>query len=150
MSKLKDGFPIEYRAWKAMRWRCNPKSPTKNRYYDRGIRVCERWDSFANFFEDMGERPSKEHSIDRIDNDKGYEPSNVKWSTRIEQTNNTGRTTRVTYNGQDITLMSIVRATGIHPETARARIKKGWSYERIIAKPLKASIRQRDEYGKFI
>lgn len=147
---LKDEHPVEYRAWKAMRWRCNPKSPTKNRYYDRGIGVCERWDSFANFFEDMGERPSKDYSVDRIDNNEGYEPSNVKWSTRIEQTNNTGRTNKITYDGQDITLMHIVRTIGIHPETVRNRMKKGWSYERIIAKPLNASIRQRSNDGKFI
>lgn len=83
------GIP-EYFVWKTMKQRCSNKN---NRSYPdyggRGITVCDRWkDSFENFFKDMGERPSKRHSIDRMDNDKGYEPSNCKWSTDVEQASN--------------------------------------------------------------
>lgn len=147
---LKNDNPTEYRAWKAMRWRCNPKSPTKNRYFDRGIKVCERWNSFDYFFEDVGPRPDKNYSLDRINNDRGYEPSNVRWATRIEQTNNTGRTNKVIVDGAEVTLMDIVRSTGLHPETVRARIKGSWTYEKIVSTPLKLSDRKRSEYGKFI
>jgi hypothetical protein len=99
---------------------------------------------------DMGKRPSTEYSLDRIDNDSGYSPENCRWATRIEQTNNTGRTNYFIEGGVKIPLMEISRLTGIHPETLRARIKKGWSYEKITAKPMEVSSRRRDIYGQFI
>ena len=72
-----------------MRRRCsNPKSIGFKSYGGRGIRVCERWDTFANFLADMGRKPSARHSIDRIDNDGDYEPDNCKWSTPKEQASN--------------------------------------------------------------
>ena len=78
----------EYSVWCDMKHRCSPSSTGRKRrnYYDRGIRVCERWlNSFEYFLEDMGERPSPQHSIDRIDNDGNYEPSNCRWSTASQQ-----------------------------------------------------------------
>lgn len=81
--------PIYY-TWSAMISRCtNSNHPDYNNYGGRGISVCDRWRySFANFYEDVGDRPSPELSIDRINNDGNYEPGNVKWSTRKEQSNN--------------------------------------------------------------
>lgn len=81
-----------YKTFNGMKERCmNPNNKFYKNYGARGIKVCERWlESFAHFLEDMGERPNG-HTIDRINNDGNYEPSNCKWATKKEQQNNTRR-----------------------------------------------------------
>ena len=80
----------EYRAWDAMIQRCtNPKTKWFHNYGGRGISVCQKWrESFIEFFNDMGLKPTPKHTIDRINNDGNYEPGNCKWATRLEQTHN--------------------------------------------------------------
>ncbi|MDW3922226.1 hypothetical protein QI261_00675 [Staphylococcus saprophyticus] len=75
----------EYRVWKGMRERCNnPKHKQYKDYGGRGIKVCERWNNFSVFLEDMGEKPTKKHQIDRTNNDGNYEPNNCRWVTPSE------------------------------------------------------------------
>jgi hypothetical protein len=82
----------EYSSWEHMRARCrNPKHKHYSYYGGRGIKVCERWDSFINFLADMGSKPTKAHSLDRKDPNGNYEPSNCRWATRKEQALNQRR-----------------------------------------------------------
>lgn len=80
----------EYRTWQRMKDRCgNPGATGFENYGGRGIIVCERWlNSFQNFLDDMGCKPSANHSIDRINNNGNYEPSNCQWATKSEQSRN--------------------------------------------------------------
>jgi hypothetical protein len=90
-----------YAIWNAMRQRCtNPNQPHYERYGGRGITVCPEWlESFEKFYADMGDPPTDDHSIDRIENDRGYEPGNCRWATRVEQQANTRPRRPETFKG---------------------------------------------------
>ena len=124
-----------YRAWILMKERCcTTKDPEKQaNYADRGIEVCERWlESFENFYADMGDPPSEDHSLDRRDNNSGYSPENCRWATRIEQMNNRRVNHVLTFNGQTRTATEWGRSLGILPATILSRIRAGWSIERAL------------------
>lgn len=127
-------FP-EYEVWKGMRARClNKNHICYSNYGGRGISVCERWNSFELFYDDMGPRPSPAHSIDRKDNNGNYEPSNCKWATRREQVLNSRTPHFVDYYGQKISIKDLWRTTGmaVPYQTMVARVNKGWPIHRVL------------------
>ena len=129
------GSKVHY-AWCSMRRRCedegNPKYPI---YGGRGIKVCDQWQSFENFYADMGEPPSPAHSIDRIDVNGNYEPDNCRWATAKEQANNQRPNHKITYNGETHGITEWSRRLGIHHVTLVNRIQRGWPLERAMAGP---------------
>lgn len=97
----------EYRVWKNIRDRCRRGHHKK--YFERGIKICREWDNFAKFLKDMGPRPSKVHSIDRIDNDGPYSPENCRWALPETQANNKRTTIVVNSPFGRITLARLAR-----------------------------------------
>jgi hypothetical protein len=128
--------------WCGIKARCNPiggvPAIVRQNYFERGIRVCERWQySFADFLADMGPRPSGKHSIDRIDNDGDYEPSNCRWATRKEQNNNTRATVYVDYRGERMSLLAAKQRAGcdLPSSIVTDRLRNGWNVEDALNTP---------------
>lgn len=132
-SNLKHGLSNsdEYRIHSLMVQRChNQNCPGFKWYGAKGVRVCAAWrDSFEQFFADMGPRPSKSHSIDRIDNSVGYEPGNCRWATLVEQANNKTTNKRFDFNGETLTLAQAVAKFGGNYSRINGRILRGHSVE---------------------
>lgn len=138
------GRSATHYAWTNMIARCtNPKRPDYRYYGARGIFVCDRWlNSFAAFLADMGERPSAGHSIDRIDNAKGYGPENCRWATKDQQMQNTRGTRLITFGGETMGLNAWARRLGLNKESLRVRLLK-WPIERAFTQPAKADHRRK-------
>lgn len=104
----------EWLAWSALRGRCNnPNNPGYKNYGGRGITVAEAWLTYEQFIADMGPRPSKDHSIDRIDNNAGYSKENCRWATRTEQRNNVRTNRNLTMFDKTQSLAMWARELGI-------------------------------------
>lgn len=125
---------LAYRSWDMMKQRCtNPSDPAYHNYGGRGISVCGRWMDFEPFLEDMGERPSPEHSIDRIDTNGNYEPGNCRWATRKEQNRNRRDNVLLTLGDETLCISEWSDRTGIDACSIRGRIRLGWSVEDALA-----------------
>ena len=130
---------LTYARWKSMMQRCNyPKHIGYARYGGRGIKVCERWHDFAAFLADMGECPSKDMTMERIDNDLGYQPGNCRWATKAEQSRNRSHCVLLTHNGITQNITDWALALGMRPQTLTERLRLGWTPERALTQPLKA------------
>ena len=123
----------EYTIWVDIKKRCfNPKHKFYHHYGGRGLTLCERWLDFANFLSDMGHRPSRKHSIERIKNDVGYEPSNCRWATQKEQCNNKRTNIVIEYLGKKQTATQWEKELGL---PVASRLLWGWSIEEAMTRP---------------
>lgn len=122
----------EYASWKSMMARCHGRHKHFYRYGGRGITVCERWHTFETFLADMGRKPDRTWSIDRIDNDGNYEPSNCRWADAITQNNNNGNVRLIEFNGESLSISQWERRVGA---PVMQRLRKGWSIERALTEP---------------
>lgn len=128
----------EYIIWRDMLGRClNPKNPGFQAYGGRGITIDESWQkSFRYFFADVGHRPSPEHSIERINNDAGYFPGNVRWATRTEQGRNRRSSRYISCFDHRMTLIAWAECTSIPAKTIARRLNRGWTTEQALTTPV--------------
>lgn len=124
----------EYNIWCAIKNRChNPTSMARKWYMDKGVKMCDEWRfSFTQFLSDMGCRPSKKHSIHRINPDDGYRKENCKWATVDEQNENKSSTRFVTVLGVKTPLFTACREYGLQYKNTHHTLKKsGWSQDAV-------------------
>lgn len=138
--KHKMSYTPTYETWAGMIKRCtNPKYKYYMDYGGRGIKVCKRWmDSFEKFYADMGERPEG-LTIERIDNNNGYNPSNCKWATTKEQNSNKRNNVFLIYNGKTMVIREWEKAFGLNKGVLNYRIKAGWKTHKALTLPVKIS-----------
>lgn len=137
-SNLKHGLSQTptYASWQSMLGRCyDPRNASFAAYGGCGVTVCERWKDFLLFLADMGPRPDGK-TLDRIENSIGYEPSNCRWSTLIEQQANRSVSRFLVANGEALTVAEWARRTGIDANVLRARIRMGWADHDIVNRPV--------------
>jgi len=118
-----------------MKRRCspNPNNADKSNYYDRGIKVCDRWiNDYDAFFQDMGECPLN-HSLDRVDNNGHYEPKNCRWATRSDQQRNKRTNVFIEHHGERKTIAEWSQITGIEESVIKRRLTKGYDSEKIFS-----------------
>lgn len=129
-----------YRTWTNMLNRCNnSKDVNYHKYGGRGIKVCDRWLTFTNFLEDMGERPER-LTLDRIKNELGYYKENCRWATDIEQSNNKRSNHFLEFNQEKLTIKEWSRKLNINHNTLMKRIRLNWSIEKILTTPVNMNL----------
>lgn len=126
-----------YNSWKGIKSRCLDKSNKHYKNYGgRGIIIHKEWEDdpvgFADYIKkELGERPPK-HTLDRINNEKGYEPGNLRWATSRQQNNNTRKNRHLTLNGETLTVAQWSRKLKVSKNTITKRLRLGWSTERTL------------------
>jgi hypothetical protein len=126
-----------------MRSRChNPTAKDYRNYGAKGITVCEQWRTdFPRFLADVGSRPSRQHSLDRINNSGNYEPGNCRWALPIVQHNNTSTNRYLTAQGRTQTIAEWSRELGISSVMLYSRVAMGWNADRVVTQPARVTRR---------
>ncbi len=140
----------EYRIWLGMMSRARQKNRNAlktNGYSGIGVGVSKEWEKFENFFRDMGPRPSLDHSLDRIDNTKGYCKENCIWSTSKEQARNRTNTRFLEFNGEKRSFSEWRDRLGYGLNTINNRLQLGWSVEKTLTTPIKKKPYRGKRYG---
>lgn len=125
-----------YRIWLKMKERCcNPRNNRYKYYGAKGIRVCDKWQNFEGFYEDMGPTYREGLTIDRKDLNKGYYKENCRWSTSIEQANNKSINHLVAFNGETDTMANMARKYNLSFSTLKHRLQRGWDVGKALTTP---------------
>jgi hypothetical protein len=126
-----------WKTWKSMLDRCELRAHKSFKDYGgRGIRVCDSWRTYENFVADMGARPDG-MQLDRVDNSKGYEPGNCRWSTPKQNCNNRRSSRYLEFKSERRTVAQWARSSGMSPSTLFKRLEDGWSIEKALTQPVK-------------
>ena len=135
---LRSETPPEYKAWDSLKQRCqNPDDPSFQDYGGRGISIHPDWENdFLAFHAHVGDRPTPDHSIERIDNYGDYAPGNVRWATRSEQARNRRSNRIVNYDGQEMCLVAACELAGLPYKSVKNRLYKGWPESRALSEPI--------------
>lgn len=134
---IKSKHPL-YQTWSGMKQRCNnPKNPAYAKYGGRGIKVCERWSEFDNFLEDMGEKPTPAHSLDRVDPSMDYRPDNCRWANHTERAVNKSDAVIYTVDGIEMSKGQLASYIGVSRPKLDKMLLSGFmpgeKDERVIA-----------------
>lgn len=137
------GSTKEYSAWLGMKNRCyNPNYYLYHHYGGKGVTVCQKWlDSFESFLADMG-NATDGYSLERKNTAGNYESDNCKWADAVEQQNNKTNNVKITYDGKTLSTGQWARVVGICHKRIWARVKAGWSPERILTTPSSTKARK--------
>lgn len=126
-----------YTKWANMKSRCQNKNDPRYKWYGgRGISICDEWQLFSGFYSDMGDPPTAKHSLDRIDNNKGYYKDNCRWTTHKEQCRNRSSNSLITYNGQTKSKTEWAEDYGLTYHQLKNRLSSGWAIEKALTTPL--------------
>ena len=135
------GFSRKYKCWKSMKGRCTNPGPHDQMYI--GVTLYPPWRDWLEFDKDMSDPPSDQHTLDRIKHEIGYEPGNVRWATRAEQSRNKSDTVRITLNGITKSQAEWCRELGIDWRTVTTRRRRGWPNEKALLTPVDTTKRNR-------
>ena len=115
----------------------NPRSAAFADYGGRGITVYLSWlKDFSAFYAHVGPRPSPQHTLERIDNDRGYEPGNVRWDTRTAQARNRRSNRLLTFDGRTLSVAEWGEIAPVNAAALHGRLKLGWTVERALTEPM--------------